>query len=250
MKDYLKAMDTKSYFKYYRILLFMLVVITFTSCIKPKEPCTINYQFSLPINILPPNDTFKLGDTFYIEYKSPIKMYNLKEGQYVSMQNFGFSVFTDLYKITDQDSNRFIDISTPGYNNSISRISSDYFDFKSIIGKIDSIGGNNTHAVILENSISQDSFFHKSAFILKDTGLFYFQFRDVYANFGNDRYFKLTESECTQYYYEFLYTVNNKNTNIELLSNRGITPILCQGYNSDAQKHNFEQGSWSFVVVP
>ena len=84
---------------------------------------------------------------------------------------------------------------------------------------------------------------------MKEPGLFFFNLNDVFYYFGSHRNIKVIESDCDQRWFPMEFIVNNGNTNIELIYNMGISTITPYDYISETEKHNFEHGSWSFVVV-
>ena len=242
-------MDIKNLLKLF-ITLIIFGFIIISSCERPEiniRKCERNFQFSLPITITPQKDTFEIGDTFFIEYKTPTKMYNLQEHNYIELKDFGFKILIDLYRITKSDSNRIVNIHAPGYQNSLEIGVGNSFTIDSIKGGISPIGD---FSIVLKNTMYQDTFFHKSGIIMQDTGLFYFQFNDAFYYYVSQRHLKVVESDCDQRWYPFSYTINKGNTHIELLENMGIHAHVSAFITGEIEKHNFEQGSWNFVVVP
>ncbi len=253
-------MDTKR-----KLLNFIVLVITFYSLLascndKPTiTKCRADFIFEEPISIYPIKDTFQLGDTFYIEVNTSTTMHNFdynwnssyqKYYEYVDLKDHGILTGIALYQLSSNDSGGTIDaLHFNGYNGAISPSGAKKFNYQTTKGKLTIVGD---HQLTLDYSIEKDSFVHKTAIIVKDTGLFYFQFFDLlgYYYYGGTRNPDIIDTDCIQGWRLMRYTVNNSVTNSYLVENEDIKIKIADGLAGETQKYNFEHGSWSFVVVP
>jgi hypothetical protein len=240
------AMDIKI-----KILLFVLGIFVFININSCKKRCDIAYVFDMPISIYPAKDTFMVGDTFYIEINTPTLMHNSDNNTYVNLAKHGIPVYIDTYLITDKDSNMLIDFRDPSYNNSIgvNRNFASQFDVLPIKGNINVV--SSPYQPVLELDIENGNFVNKSAIIIKDTGLYYFQFRDYhyfityhYANSHPD----LNDSDCNEFWRQSKYYINEGESNSYLLKDRGLHLLSSNEFWDNINNHNLEHGSWSFVV--
>ena len=242
-------MDTKKLFYFSTVFLFAAISIA-ASCDKTSlRKCSIDYLFEEPISIYPAKDTFRLGDTFFIEVNTPTKMLNLSDNSYIDLKDHGIITYLDMYQIYSKDSNQVIDAQHPGYQGALSPDANNKFIFDSKKGfwhLVSNIGAKIDYDTINGN------FVHKTAVVVKDTGLFYFRFFDAIGyyvyNYGNNP--NLKETDCTQYWDYMRLPVNGGKTNFYLIENRGITIRRDLGTDGDTQEYNCKHGSWSFVVVP
>jgi len=229
--------------------LLILSSFSLASSCEKDTTCEISYQFEEPINIYPAKDTFQLGDTFFIEVNTSTKMHNLSNNSYLDIKDHGIITYIEMYQIRQDDSNRIIDPQHPGYNGAMNPNANDKFQYKNEIGSWSLVG---KIAGKIEYDTLNGNFVHKTAVIVKDTGLFYFRFFDAIGyyvyNYGNNP--NLIETECVQYWDYMKLTVNSGKTNFFLIEKRGITIRKSEGTNGDTQKYNCKHGSWSFVVVP
>jgi len=241
-------MDTKKLLRI-SVLLILSSFSLASSCEKNDGTCKIYYQFEEPISIYPEKDTFQLGDTFFIEVNTPTKMHNLSNNSYLDIKDHGIITYLEMYQIHQDDSNRKIDPEHPGYQGALSPDANDKFIFDSKKGFWSLVGN---HAAKIDYDTINGNFVHKTAVIVKDTGLFYFRFFDAIGyyvyNYGNNP--NLVETDCYQRWNYMYYTVNKGVSNNYLLEKCRITMIFSTGSSGDSQKHNFKHGSWSFVVVP
>ena len=230
-------------------LIILLGFLSSSSCEKPKRQCSRDYRFEEDFSIYPAKDTFQIGDTFFIEVKTPTKMHDLAENSYIEMRNHGIVTYLHIYQINSKDSNGIIDPQHSGYEGALTPNANSRFLFKSKIGSWTLVGN---HSAKIEYDTLNGNFVHKTAVIVKDTGLFYFRFFDAIGyyiyNYGNNP--NLIETECVQYWEYMKLTVNSGKTNFFLIEERGITIRRSEGTNGDTQEYNCKHGSWSFVVVP
>jgi hypothetical protein len=241
------VMVTKKHFQI-RSIILLLIILFSSSCDKINiRKCEREFLFTMPINIYPAKNTYSVGDTFYIEINTPTKMYNKIENNYIEVKDFCcLSSFLRLYKITKADSNKVIDIYSPGYDGSLTTYS---FNCLNSITNKGSLATNGL-STVLKFDVDNSSFVHKTAIIVLDTGLFHIDFTDAFFYHGSSRGLKLIESDCLQNWLPIEFTVDSGNCNISLLNKMGITVRKSDGLVEDIEQHNFEHGSWSFNVVP
>ncbi len=230
-------------------LILLFGFLCSASCEKPERQCTRHYRFEEAISIYPAKDTFQLGDTFFIEVNTPTNMHDLAENTHIELIDHGITTFIHMFQILPQDSNRHFYPGHPGYEGAMDPNANGKFDYSNEKGKWNVIG---KFGVAMEYDTINSNFVHKTAIIVKDTGLFYFHIFDAlyFYVYTESRRPNLTDTECTQYWDKMKLTVNDGNTNIYLLEDRGMTFRVGPATNGETDLHNCKHGSWSFVVVP
>ena len=228
----------------FSVLILFTGILMSSSCAKN---CEYGFKFQQDIMVSPGSDSIHVGDTFYISIKNPTNMLNLKENVLNELKDYPPIIKLNMYHLTSKDSNKRVSHTVDGRMDFLLPRANSDFDYFDINSKMQDWG---ISGKIINYDIVNDSFIYKAAFIPKDTGIYLFMFIDVNVGFGASNSSASVETKCSKRWYGTSYYVNQGDCNPYLLDCMGITCYISQGYLKDYEKHNFEHGVWSFVVLP
>lgn len=199
-------------------------LFSFISCGKKKD-CSgglgsnqINLRFELPVKIYPAKDTFKVGDTMWIEQEFNDQLVNLNNNQTYKFENFNFKASLSIH-----------DLNVDGiysYQNPL------------IIVYVGTSKGESGTSMDFE--YENNKYHFKAAFIPNRKGLYMMNFGSAIGPKGADT--KITE--CKNEYYEF-FTITNGNTdnNYEMMKN-AVDPF----YKEMTKEKFYAGGGYCFYI--
>ncbi len=203
----------------------LVIILLLTNC--AKKECRegnllsnqINLYFVLPVKVYPAKDTFKIGDTLWIEQEFSDQLANINSGKTYKLANFDFTMGMSIDDLNKPD---FATYPNP-----------------KIVAFMGRIGGENGNDFIHE--YQNNIYRFKAAFIIERKGFYKIGFG------GSPREGKGSVSgitTCKNEYYDFDYTVNNKgDNNYEMLQ----FSVANTFKNYSLDRFN-KEGSYCFIV--
>jgi hypothetical protein len=210
--------------KYY---LFFLVFFCFqdcTSCKLDNTVCERKYDFEIPFSISPAIDTFKIGDTIWIESIIQNFLIDGSTGEKINVENHNFKVKTG-----------FSRIDTLGYDSS-----ADNFVVINIKGKylVKNLGPN-LSIINIEYQKEEMRRSLKVGVIFKRKGIYQTSMTNIVADLEEG--INLTETNCTQRI-NLAYSMNNGEENNYYLEQYDVNVI-------PSFDEFMKAGAYNFVVI-
>ncbi len=165
------------------LFIILLLSIIFVACDWRKaNDCYNDYKFTIPFKLFPENDTFRIGDTIWLESVIPAMPYDSISEQDYSLGDFEHKIFASLHI----------------YDNPSQWLSgSDNFDYYNVVGscmRYNRGGGSGFKLLYKRNNLVGDSL--KLAFVPTQTGLYslitYVLTMDYYTEEG------IISKKCTE----------------------------------------------------
>lgn len=222
----------------YSLLFLSLSFINFySSCDKPKDEY-IEVIFEVPLSITPIKDSINLGDTLTLEANFSDSVREVKTGKRFKLQNFDFKTRISFFRLT---SNTIYLSQQPGSLSS--------YNIYPITGSISNTG--ESFANLNFQQMNSD-YFAKIKLVPKTKGVFNIGFYSQHVhsnipltsiNVGNTS----SGGKKIAALKNIWYTVNNGNTNVELLKQH--SKLVSASTNPTEDNIQSEQrGTYTFVV--
>jgi hypothetical protein len=208
-------------------------LVLLTSCISEKK-CkdttgngVLGFTFEIPYSLTPAKDTFKVGDTLWIESTFSNQMYNQDNDKTYSVIDFNFKLFCN---ILDLKTNPVLPLQS--------------YKILNPDGSLDNSSANNGGDIIMNYVTSNGNYFWKRGIVLSQQGLFAY-------GLSTDLGFKKLQSqsppqritECDDEYIQLSIKRMNGNSNHYLLQDAA---------DPNVKQWSAEQfkGSFAFYVKP
>ncbi len=191
-------------------------------CNSSKEDCIIEYDFTIPMSISPALDTFRVGDTLWLESVIPAELKDNNTGEMIDVSDFDFNISTALTII---DSINFL----PAEN---------HFEYLYIKGKLDIKFYSSTVItdIIYEPDILRKKHL-KIVIICRKDGIFELDFHNLTENLKG---VNLTNKNCIENL-NLSYQMNDRSDNNFYLVGQSMI------FNSESDFNLF--GGYAFVVI-
>jgi len=219
------------------VILFFSTVNIFSSCHKYKDE-NVDVTFEVPLNITPVKDTIQVGDTLTLEANFPDSIKEVTTGKYFKLANFDFKTRVWFEKLV---SDTLYISQQPGVISS--------FNFYPQSGNINNIGTTFASFVI---AYADAKYIARIKIIPKQAGIFNIGFYSLLMekNIILDSV-DLGPSDAggkkIAYLKNIWYTINNGNTNVDLLKQH--SKLVSTSTNPNQLNVQQEQkGTYTFVV--
>lgn len=206
------------------LALLSLTALTIDSCIFPQNDCFKEYAFEINYNCSPQQDTFRIGDTLWIESLIESKLINQLDNSLVDMSDIEYKIYGDIHRYNEEVT------SPPEYD----------FNYVNKNGAV-SISNIGPYAAL---ELSYESEVHNDrrlrvGFVPQVAGLyrviFYYLTEDYTSIQG------IIEKGCSENI-TFIYTMNNNESDNNY--------HLLEGYPEIATSEGFrEGGGYAFWVI-
>lgn len=221
-----------------KIILLILGLFLFESCIKRDENCdrisSGSYEFIMPFTLTPAQETYHIGDTIIISSTVNNPIYERKTGNSYTLDDFKFYLvsqlfFMDTLIIDYSDFNRFEVLFDSSYNQSIFTYSDGH---NSILGQY---------------TYQSNQYTYEFKLVAKQKGSYLFSQGSGIWTRGEDQYF---EGKCTNTDVDAKFYMNDRADNNSYLLDEA-TNTYYNGYltNDKFGTHYLDLGGYCFKVI-
>jgi len=219
-----------------RIILLILGLFLFESCIKRDENCdrisSGSYEFIMPFTLTPAQETYHIGDTITISSTVNNPIYERKTGNSYMLDDFKFYLRSKIY---------YLDTLKNDYSN--------FYRFELLLDSTHEMSvytySTNSNSILGQYTYQNNQYTYEFKLVAKEKGSYLFSQGSGIWSRGEDQYF---EGKCTNTDIDAKFYMNNRADNNSYLLDEALNPNF-KLYTKNLGPQYLDFGGYCFKVI-